>query len=95
VALFNYVKRLVLEDFPNKYQDLMDPLIVILNNFMYQTYAALNGGLTFKDNFLCVDATFNITGGSNGVQVKNTGKFVANGCIVLQVTNNTSPTLLF
>jgi hypothetical protein len=57
------VKQIVKEEL-SKFEKLpqwIDPLIQTLNTFITNTVLALNGRLTFRDNFLCTIKSIKIT----------------------------------
>jgi len=64
----NNVKRVTKEDISkaakgDKVPEWIDALLDPINSFIEQATNALNGGLTFKDNFLCKEHTQNFEGG--------------------------------
>lgn len=59
------IKQIVKEEL-SRFEKLpawVDPLLQTLNNFIVNTAQALNGRLTFKDNFLCAQKSMKLTHG--------------------------------
>jgi hypothetical protein len=46
-------KRLIMEDFPSKYQDLLDKLLYGINQFFESVSNSLNKNISFEDNIAC------------------------------------------
>lgn len=46
-------KRLILEDFPSKYQDLLQKLLYGINSFFESVSNTLNKNISFEDNIAC------------------------------------------
>jgi len=55
MAKFDVVRRILKADFPSNYHDLLDRLLYPLNQFLEATIAALNNGLTVKDNMAAME----------------------------------------
>jgi hypothetical protein len=52
--------RIITEDFPQKYQDLLGKLLYKINQAFEQTSLALNNGLTFADNLSAQETVLNV-----------------------------------
>lgn len=90
-------KRIIEQDYPEKYQDLIQQISVPLNYGIEVLYNLLNGKLTFKDNIASTIKELD-------VQVDNTGKPLAptvikktssdriEGIIVVRAQNLTNST---
>lgn len=96
------VKRILVEDFPSKYRDLLDPLLGIVNNFMENVTVLLTKNISFEDNILCqvkeIDVTAPIAP-STPYTFRNeignrVGAFQCRGIIVKNVLNLTDNTPL-
>jgi hypothetical protein len=90
MAKLGIIKRLVDNDFPKKYNDLLPNLFGALNQFIDQMSFALNKNLTFADNFASLDTTIEVTGNGAGAVVKWPYTIPCKGAMVLMVTNNTN-----
>ena len=64
------VRRVVKEDYDEKYHDLIDKLAFVLNSFMEQVVGEMNGSLDFE-NLAQELITFKITVDSSGVPTEN------------------------
>lgn len=94
MAKFSSVKRLILEDFPQKYNDLTSPLFTLINDFFQQVTSVLNKGLTFNDNFQAYDTEFIVTTPLTVLSIQNSTNLSIRGSLVLRVDNLTNPTVL-
>lgn len=92
------VKRLVKEDFPSKYYDLLDALMPPLNQSLESTYNALTNGLTARDNMAWQEIDLQVTAPiSNATPIffKKTVKGTCRGLICVNAVtagNGTPPT---
>lgn len=77
-------RRIVLEDFSEDEQELVNKLAAVLNIDIETLYIGLSNRLTFVENFDCTVKTFQVEVNANGVPKRNT---VAQ----LNVINNTTP----
>lgn len=95
MAKLGIIKRLVDNDFPKKYNDLLPNLFGALNQFIDQVSFALNKNLTFTDNFAALDTEIKVIGNGAGATVKWPYAMPCKGATVLMVTNdsNTSAAL--
>ena len=64
------VRRVVKEDYDEKYHDLIDKLAFVLNSFMEQVVSEMNGNLNFE-NLAQEVITFKIQVDSSGVPTRN------------------------
>jgi len=62
----SFIRKLVKEDFPQKYQDLIGSLGNVLNPALQSISIALNKGLTIQDNLLASVVNITITVDSTG-----------------------------
>lgn len=91
----NNQKRIIKEDFPDKYQDLIDALAFALNPFLEQVTNALNKNID-TDNLVDDYVTISVENVSGNlkmpVEIKNTVKTRLKGisCIQAQNTTNTN-----
>lgn len=85
----NTIKRLVIEDYPKNYQDLLQGLFFVLNQYLEQVYSLFNKGLNFNDNFQALDTEATFTAPANNFKVQMTLKQNPKGCMVLRVDDLT------
>jgi len=88
-------RRILEQDYPSQYQDLIRQLSVSLNYGMYTLYQSLNSGLTFKDNISSTINTFQVTVDATGkpnstitITKSNTNTLL--GLVVIKAVNLTS-----
>ena len=89
--------RIIMEDFPQKYQDLLSKLLYRINNAFEQTSAALNNGLTVAENMAAQETVLDVTGpvnAANPVYFKSNLKGTCKGilCVEALTTSGTPPT---
>lgn len=65
-------KRLYKTDYDKESQPLVEQISGSVNNGFDVVYEALNGKLTFNDNFLGTIKSFTVTVGANGVPTQST-----------------------
>lgn len=94
MAKLSAIKRVIVEDFPQKYEDLTGPLFTIVNNFFEQVSSLFNKGLTFSDNFQAIDREFTITTPFVPLSIQNELGLQIRGAMVLRVDNLTDPSIL-
>jgi hypothetical protein len=90
------IRRILKEDYPKKYHDVIDKLAFTLNRFMDQVVGTMNGNIDF-DNLNQEVTTFSMTVDSSGTPVGNnlfkvTQTNVA-GFIVISAVNRTDGSL--
>jgi hypothetical protein len=68
----SFLRRLVKEDFPQQYKELVGKIGYVINPAMEQISTALHNNLTFKDNIACKVASINITVDSSGIPTSPT-----------------------
>lgn len=85
------LKLLQQQDYPSKYQDLIGVLFTILNQFMQNISQALNGHLTYSDNFDMLDVSIEITAPVTDLKIKNKKGGVFKGYHLAQITPKTNP----
>ncbi len=61
MARLSAIKRFLSTDYPAKYKDLLDGMFYNLNQLIENLVAALNNGLTFKDNFSAQEQEVEVT----------------------------------
>ena len=88
------VKQLQEQDYPSKYRDFVPILFGIINQFMQNITQALNGRLTFADNFDCVDVILDVTAPVTSFRIKNTKGGTFGGAMIISVLNRTNPSEL-
>lgn len=90
-------RRIIEQDYPAQYQDLIKQLAVSLNYGMDTLYQTLNNQLTFKDNIQSTIGTFQATVDSSGkptttITVNKSSTNTLLGLIVVKVVNLTKST---
>ncbi len=80
----NSPRRLVKEDYPAKYRDLMDKLVSSINEFMGEVSQGFNKRLNFNDNFEAFEVEISYVGGGT-VRVRNDLQKTIRGANVLRV----------
>lgn len=88
------LKRLQEQDFPTKYADLISTLFTVLNSFMTTMTQALNGNLTYSDNFDVLDITLDITAPVVNLKIKNTKNGTFRGLHLANITPKDSTEVL-
>lgn len=91
MAKLNSPRRLIVEDYPNKYSDLTSGFFYIINQFIESVSFALNKSLNFNDNFQALDVTVTFTAPARAVSVRNTLPLPITGANILRVDNITNP----
>jgi hypothetical protein len=89
--------RLIVEDFPKAYQDLLVKLLYKLNQAFDETNSALRNGLTVADNMAGQETVLDITApvlSTSPIFFKSTMKGTCKGiiCISAQTLSGTAPT---
>lgn len=90
MAKLGIIKKLVDNDFPKKYSDLLPNLFYAINQFIDQVTFALNKNITFSDNFAAIDTEISVTGNGAGATVRWPYAIPCKGAMVLQVTNDSN-----
>lgn len=90
-------KRIIEQDYPQKYQDLIQQLAVPLNYGIEVLYSLLNGKLTFKDNIASTIKELDVQVDSSGkplttTTIKKTSSDRIEGIIVVRAQNLTNST---
>lgn len=89
----NNLKRIIKEDFPDKYQDLVDALAFALNPFLEQVTTALNKNIDVDntvDDYVTVTVE-NVAGNLKmPLEIKNTIKTRLRGISCIQAQNLTN-----
>jgi hypothetical protein len=91
------IKRIRQEDFDPKYSDLLPGLLYAINTFFESVVAALNKGLTFRDNFLgqVQDiVTIGPLNNNNAITFKREFNFPCTGIVVLAANPADNPNAL-
>jgi len=70
MSLLGNPKRIVKEDYPAKYHDLIEGIGFVLNSFMEESTAVLNGNVDF-DNLAQEKLTFDMTADGSGTPIGN------------------------
>lgn len=91
-------KRIIEQDYPQKYQDLIQQLAVPLNYGIEVLYSLLNGKLTFKDNIASTIKELDVQVDSSGkplttTTIKKTSSDRIEGIIVVRAQNLTNSTI--
>lgn len=90
-------KRLISNDYKQDYQALIEQLGLSLNNGIEQLFTAVNGKLTFEDNFLSTVKDIEILVDATGKPMNTASIALSNnntvkGCLVLSAINKTNST---
>lgn len=90
-------KRIISTDFESEDQKLVEKLGRILNDGIDNLYFALNGKLTFEDNFLATVKDVEITVDANGTPLVSTSVLLnstnpVKGTLVISTVNKTNAT---
>ena len=96
MAKLDNVKRIVKEDYDNKYHGLIDKLAFVLNSFMEQVTAQLNGNLDFSNlnrNLVTFKITVDSTGAPKGDGLVRTDVLGVKGATIIKATNKTTTSL--
>ena len=72
MAKISFIRKLVKEDFPQKYQDLIGSLGNVLNPALQSITLSLNKGLTFADNVQCSIVNISVTVDATGKPINPT-----------------------
>lgn len=96
MAKIGFFKRIIREDFPAEYQDLVDKLAYPINSALESLASALNKNLTIDDNFNQQTKEFIVIVSSAGtptpaLSFKSELKTSAKGMSIIRVENLTSP----
>jgi|LakMenEpi03Aug12_release.lakeMendotaPanAssembly.Ray.scaffolds.fasta_scaffold699169_2 hypothetical protein len=91
MAKLNSPRRLIVEDYPPKYNDLVSGFFYIINQFIESVSFAFNKNLNFNDNFQALDVTISVIGNGAGTTVRNTLPSPITGAQVLRVDSLTNP----
>lgn len=88
-------KRIIIEDYPTQYRDIVSKLAFSINSFMDTMTIALNTNLTISDNLAAVQTSINVTVDSFGTPtigrtVKSNLASQCGGISVINALNNTS-----
>src|SRR5260221_14033875 len=97
MAKFTITKRIVKEDFSSKYFDLLDKLLFPINNAFEQLSAALQTGLTFRENFVGIESDVEFTAPAtvaSPLSVKLGNTRTCRGITVIRVENLTDSIIL-
>lgn len=94
MAKLGIIKKLLENDFPRKYSDLVPNMFYAINDFIDQVSFALNRNLTFSDNFAVIDTEIEVTGNGAGATVRWPYATPCKGAMVLRVINNSSTSAL-
>lgn len=90
------LRRIVSEDFPQKYNDLLDKLLYPINSMIDSVSSALNNNLTVADNLSAQETVLDVTAPVTApIFFKSSLKGACRGiiCIEAQVVGNgSSPT---
>jgi hypothetical protein len=87
MALIKDLKKLVVEDFPSKYRDLVQPLAFVFNPFIESIVNALNKQLNFNDNFNAQETDIEVRLPLNNFNLKHNVRGRVSGVIILRVLN--------
>lgn len=90
-------KRIIEQDYPQKYQDLIQQISIPLNYGIEVLYNLLNGKLTFKDNIASTIKELDVQVDSSGkplttTTIKKTSSDKIEGIIVVRAQNLTNST---
>lgn len=90
-------RRVIEQDYPTQYQDLVRQLSVTLNYGFDSLYQLLNGKLTFADNMDSTTKTISVQVDASGIPTTNTvitksSTTTITGLIVAKAVNTTNPT---
>jgi len=96
MAKFSFLKRIIKEDFPEQYRDLIDKLAYPFNQLAEFISLAFNNNITFQDNIYCQVKDVDVELNSSGIP-KSPTKFIStlrsksNGLFVIRADNLTNP----
>ena len=85
------IKRIRKEDFDKKYYDLLDGLLYAINTFFESVVAALNRGLTFRENMAAQVQDITAVAPINNTTFKREVGLTCSGIIVVSVVNVSNP----
>jgi hypothetical protein len=90
-------RRILEQDYPQKYQDLIQQMSIPLNYGIEVLYNLLNGKLTFKDNIASTIKEFDVQVDANGkpqnkITIKKASDDRIEGLIVVRAQNLTNST---
>ena len=93
MAKINNIQRIRPEDYESDYQDLVEQLGEVVNEFMQQVVDMADGNIDFENldrNLIQFDITVDASGNAIGTSQINVGKTVLNGMNVIYAQNLTS-----
>lgn len=94
MAKFSVFRRIVQEDFPSKYQDLMEKLAFPINQFFETVTNAMSKGIEFDENInsQLKDITIQVddNGNPGNISFQSTKKGKAKGIICVKADNVTN-----
>jgi hypothetical protein len=85
------IRRIRREDFDKKYYDLLDGLLYAINTFFESVVAALNRGLTFRENMQAQVQDLTVTAPVTDASFKRELALPCTGIMVVAVTNINNP----